>query len=150
MKRFLNKYKMPIIVVALLGLFVLLSVLLKNTDFSGGYSDEVNAWIEATKKDEYVVTVLGQTTCGHCKNYKPVMEEVKEEYGLNLYWFEINLMTSKDYKGLTKTYKLPSYTEATPYTVITKNGKVIDDVQSALGKEALVEFLTNAGVIAES
>ncbi len=150
MKKFLSKYKMPIIVIVLIGLFVLLSVLLKNVDFSGGYSDEVNAWIEATKKDEYVVTVLGQTFCPHCIDYKPVMEELKEEYGFNLYWFEINEMEMKDYNGLVKTYKLPSYTESTPYTVITKNGKVITDVQSALSKESLLEFLTNAGVIKES
>ena len=147
MKKFLSKYKMPIIIVVLLGLFVLLSVLLKNVDFSGGYSDEVNTWIAETKKDQYVVTVFAQTFCSHCIAYKPDMEALHEKYGFHLYWFEINEMTSKDYKGLTTTYKLPNYTEHTPYTVITKNGKVVKDIEQRLEEEDLLEFLIEAGVI---
>ncbi len=150
MKEFLLKYKIVIAVVVLLGLFVLLSVLMGDKElFSKEMGSDVQEWLTASKSDEYVVTVLGQTTCPHCINFKPVMASVNNEYDFKLYWFEIDVMSKNDkegYNALMNTYNLDGY-QGTPYTFITKNGEFVDYTSGGKDKDTLIEFLKKNGVI---
>lgn len=161
MKKFLNKYKGGIIVVVLLLLFVLLSVLTE-AGSKKNPKDEINldklteegtSWVEETESDEYVVTVLAQTTCSHCINYKPVITALQETYGFKLYWFEVDQLYSEgreeDYKAVTEYYGLKKY-NGTPHTYITKSGELVVEQGGAVtDSEQLKEFLVANKVIAE-
>ncbi len=144
-KKFWNKYKLPIIIVVLLGVFVVLSTLIGDKI----EKDEVDDWIEETKKEQYVVTLLSQTTCSHCTQFKPVVNEVVQEYGDNFMFkiFEIDTITNIAVRNkLIYAYDIKF--EGTPHLFVTYDGKLLgefEDVERT--KENLVEFLRSKGVI---
>lgn len=147
MKKFWEKSKNTILVVLGIIVFVGGSILLqKASEKPCVISDEINSWIEITSKDEYVVTVLAQTTCGHCINFKPIFTTVAEENNLNTFWFEVNTMEKCDYEALTKTHNLQNY-GGTPHTFITKAGKLVAEFSGAADQEELEEFLRENKVI---
>ena len=141
--KFIKKHAFIIIIAIIVILFVLLAILTK--DNKTEKVNEVDRWLEDTKNG-YVVSVYAQTTCGHCKNFKPVMEEVQEENGFNLYWFELDTLKEADLNKVLNTYEMTGY-KGTPYTLITNNGEVVSYKSGETTKEALVEILTDAGVI---
>lgn len=162
MKKFWNKYKGTIIVIVLLVLFVLLSVLTESGNKKSSKDDielsklteETKAWVDATESDEYIVTVLAQTTCSHCIKYKPVIEDLQNEYGFKLYWYEVDEVyntegRSEDYEAIIGYYDLKDYT-GTPHTYITRNGELLVENSGAItDKESLKEFLITNKVISE-
>ena len=104
-------------------------------------------WYSTTKEGGVVVTVLAQTTCGHCVNFKPIMNSVQKEYGFKLYWFELDQVSSKSYTMLTNTYDIYS-SFGTPYIFITNNGEFVADYQRGeMPKDELITFLKENGVI---
>lgn len=147
MKNFFKKNMLTIIVGAVIILFVVLSILIKEK--SADISEDIKEWIKATEKDEYVVTVIGQEECYYCNLFKPTMDEVHEEYGFKLYWHEVDVLRKKnikDYNAVLDTYPKEGY-KGTPYTFITKNGEFISYLSGNASKESLVEFLESNGVI---
>lgn len=147
MKEFLKKNKELVTIVGLVVLFVVFSLLFKNVDFNkNNGTSKIDEWYVQTKEHGVVVTVIAQTTCGHCQLFKPIMEEVHEENDFNLFWIEANELNNKDYTTLTKTYDISDY-QGTPYTFITNNGEVVATHSGRMEKEDLVNFLVENGVI---
>lgn len=147
MKNFILKYKVVIAVVVLIVLFVLLSMLIEDNSKNVEMKSSLQDWLVDTKKDEYVVTVLAQTTCSHCIAFKPVMQKVLNENDFNVYWFEVNTFQTEDYQTLIGAYDLTDY-EGTPYTFITKNGELVAYYsRGAMQEDALLEFLKENKVI---
>ncbi len=150
MKEFLLKYKVYIAIGVLLVLFIVLSLLMGN-DVSNNkeFKEDVSAWLEDTKKDEYTVTVLAQTFCGACKAYRPYMQEVYNENDINLYWFDVDKdssLTEEQITTVTSTYELENF-GGTPYTFITKNGEVVAHYDSSADKATILNFLKTNNVI---
>ena len=145
MKKFLSKYGVVVGIVLALGLFIVLSVIIKEEPIKE-MSSNMEEWLTDTASDEYVVTVIAQTTCSHCINFKPVMQKANNEYEFKLYWLEADELTNNDYNALTGTYDLEDYS-GTPYTFITKNGEVLDHLSGERDYDTLIEFLENNNVI---
>lgn len=145
LKKFWNKFKLPIIVVVLLAIFVVISTLIGDKV----ERDEVDDWIDATKKKQYVVTLLSQTSCGYCAQFKPVVNEVVAEYGDKFMYklFEINTIVDKAISNkLIYAYDI-KFT-GTPHLFVTYDGKLIGEFEEKeRTKEKLVQFLKDKGVI---
>lgn len=147
MKKFIEKNKVLILVVSLIALFVALSVLIKDKNDMEEADKLVTEWYTTTKEGGTVVTVLAQTTCSHCINFKPVMEKAQKEYGFKLYWFELDKLSVKSRNTLEYTYDLYD-SFGTPYIFVTKNGEFINDYKQGEMPEAdLITFLKDNGVI---
>ena len=125
MKKFITKHIPLIVIFVFILLFVLLAVLSKDESFKME-SEEIKTWYQDTKKDEYVITVLAQTTCSHCHNLQPIMEEVQNENGFKLHWINIDTLSDVDENAVTNIYKLDGF-EGTPHTFVTKNGTLIKE-----------------------
>ena len=145
MKKFLSKYGVVVGVVLALIIFLVLSVLIKEEPIKEMISN-MEEWLPDTASDEYVVTVIAQTTCGHCINFKPVMQKANNEYEFKLYWLEADELTNNDYNTLTGTYDLEDYS-GPPYRFITKNGEVLDHLSGERDYDTLIEFLEENNVI---
>ena len=145
MKKFLSKYGVVIGIVLLLGLFVGLSILVKE-DPKKAMSSDIQSWLTDTASDNYVVTVIAQTTCSHCINFKPIMTKANNKYDFKLYWFEADELSTSDYNTIKDTYELDEY-QGTPYTFITKNGEVLGYLSGEREYDALIEFLQENKVI---
>lgn len=144
-KKFVSKNKVLLLVGALIILFAVLSVLIKEEDIQ--VNNDVTEWYSTTKEGGVVVTVFGQTWCKHCKNFKPVMTKIQKEYGFKLFWFDLDEVSNKDRVTLENTYQI--YTDfGTPYTFITNNGEFVADYQNGgMTEEQLIEFLKENKVI---
>ncbi len=148
MKKFILKYKVPIVIGLLVILFIALSVIIG--DVKAKVSDDISSWVDDTKKGDYVVTVFAASWCHNCENHKPVMEKLQKEYGFNLYWFEIDLLQKNkpdDYNTLMNTYKLDDFTGSVPFTFVMKDGEYLGNVLGAQGEERILEFLKENNVI---
>lgn len=146
-KKFIKDNKVLVLVSVLVLLFILLSVLVKDKDETSDLDLLVNEWYTNSKEGGVVVTVLGQTWCNHCKNFKPVVNEVQKEYGFKLYWFDLDELSVISKTTVTNTYDLYD-SFGTPYTFITNNGEFVADYQQGeMSKDDLISFLKENGVI---
>lgn len=147
MKEFISKYKIAIVIGVLLILFVLFSILVGDNAINKvEMKSNLEEWLTETAEDDYVVTVIAQTTCSHCIQFKPIMQKVVNENDFKIYWFEANTLLDENYEKLTTTYELPNY-EGTPYTFITKNGEFVDYISGQRDEKGLTKFLKDNSVI---
>lgn len=142
---FIKKHAFVIVIAILLVLFIVLAVVFKDS-FKTTENQTINNWYEDTKNGGYVVTVLAQTTCSHCKNFQPVMDSVQSEYGFKMYWIDIDTLNSKDSKTVLNTYDTSMFS-GTPFTMVTYNGELKIYTPGEKSREDLVQFLKDAGVI---
>ena len=153
MKEIWDKYKVIIIVIILLGMFVGLSFLLetdsvKNETNSSGPS--VSEWVNDSLEEKFTIAVIAQTTCSFCEMYKPVVESVENKYeDLNVYWFHTDELSNADYSTLSGTYDISDTFKGTPYTMLTYHGVLIDHISGYVDEETLIQFLVDNGVINE-
>jgi len=68
-------------------------------------------------KDDFVL-LFSQTTCSHCKNFKPKLSEVAKEYKLNIYYIEVDLLSEDERNSFKKYFSF----EGTPQTVFVIDG----------------------------
>lgn len=109
------------------------------------YNADINEWIEATKSDEPVITVIGLTYCQFCKKYNPVINKIAKEKGIKLYWFDADNYGEDNLSTLTSTYEL-SYEGSSPYTLVTKNGEVVGEhVEGYMEENETNSFLSELG-----
>lgn len=109
-------------------------------------SDKVQSWLNDTKSNEYIVTVLAQTWCPHCNTYKPTIESLQSEYNFKLYWFDIDELTTIDSNTIKNTYELNHYS-GTPYTFVIKNGEFISFNSGNRSYEDTLNYLIASNVI---
>ena len=153
MKKIWDKYKVIIIVIILLGMFVGLSFLLetdsvKNETNSSGPS--VSEWVNDSLEEKFTIAVIAQTTCSFCEMYKPVVESVENKYeDLNVYWFHTDELSNADYSTLSGTYDISDTFKGTPYTMLTYHGVLVDYISGYVDEETLIQFLVDNGVINE-
>ena len=93
----------------------------------------ISEWYEVAKGDKVVILTLGQTTCGHFKNFKPVVEKIVNKYDIDWYWVDVDQassipLTQEDVDILNDLF--PDF-EGTPYTAFVKSGEVIDKMNGA-------------------
>lgn len=144
MKNFWKKYKIAIIVIIAVAAFVGLSILIESSrkiesgldDFKAGFPN-----------DEYSVTVIGLTYCGHCHNFSPIIRKVAKEYNLPLYWFDYDALSSEDAEYLTNIFGEHGYDGYSPYMAVAKKGEVIANHTGEMTEEATIEFLKENEVI---
>ena len=78
--------------------------------------DEV---IEKMNNKESFVLLLSQTTCSHCKDYKPKLAKVAKEYELVVYYLETDLLDKETYNDLKKHFSF----NGTPTTIFITEGE---------------------------
>lgn len=111
--------------------------------FSEIKCDEI---IEKIENKESFVVLISQTTCSHCMSYKPKLEEVANEYKLEIYYIDVDLLSD------TENTNLKSYInyDSTPITVFVKNGEetsVATRINGDASKDKIEKKLKSNGFI---
>lgn len=100
-------------------------------------------------KKEKSIFVIVQTTCGYCLQYKPILDEIAEEYQIPIYIVDILTMTDAEISEFLET--APYFTEnpqwGTPLTLIMENKEQIAVSPGAMTKEATISFYQEQGLI---
>lgn len=69
-------------------------------------------------KDTFILCV-SSSTCINCERYLPKLEEISRDYNLEIFYIEVDKLSSKE---LTEFKNVISFDDATPVTLFIKNG----------------------------
>lgn len=97
-------------------------------------------WLEDTKEDKYVITLIGASYCRYCKTFKPILEKISKKYKISVYFYYIDEISEEQYNLITTTYET-NYNNIIPHIFITKKGKVITNRTGEMSEDELIEFL---------
>lgn len=101
--------------------------------------------------NEKSIIVIGQTTCSHCIEAKPVLNEIAGEYGIDIYYLNYTDMTTEEREALQVS--LPYFEEnpswGTPLNLIVQNGELVGVSSGFYNKQTLVDFFKTYGMINE-
>ena len=68
------------------------------------YNADINKWIEDTKSDQPIITVIGLTYCQYCKQYNPIINQIAQSKEYKLYWFDADNYDAESFETLRSTY----------------------------------------------
>lgn len=136
-----------------------------DTQYSVSEFKEINARnIEIESRDNIIVLWIGRQTCGYCKLYAPVIEEVVDEFDMEAYYIDlgkiIDFETSSPYITDQTAYDIISNLNGsgewygfaaqningTPLTLIIKDNEVIGGVAGFVSEGNLTGIFFDAGL----
>lgn len=95
------------------------------------------------------IVVIAQTGCGHCENYRPVVEKVSNELGISFNWIDVSKIPKEDYTTFLKSNSFFRKNKqwGTPTTLLLNNSDTIAKINGYVEEDALKSFLeTNVKV----
>lgn len=109
-------------IIAIVILVLLLSFLIINKAISKGNLVELtyDEFVQKIDNEESFVLCVSRTTCSHCATYKPKLESVAKDYGIDLYYIDIDKYSEEEQEEFEK---IINFNDSTPTTVFLKNGK---------------------------
>ena len=132
----------------LLVLFVLLSLTACNKKFSKGevvtaYADEV---LEKLENKESFIVYVGYDDCQSCKEFKPILNQLIENYDITIYYLPTDDKQTEDQLN-ERQYNYFYRMYWTPTTYIVEDGEVLAIKEQLIEYEELVEWLKEYGKI---
>lgn len=114
------KLKQKIIILVVICLVILAGALIVDRILGKDYLIEIkyDEVIEKVNNEDSFILLISQTTCTHCKDYKLKLNDVAREYGLDIYYIEVNLLTKEQYDAFKKYFNF----DGTPQTVFVIDG----------------------------
>lgn len=109
-------------IIAIVILVLLLAFLIINKAISKGNLVELtyDEFVQKIDNEESFVLCISLTTCSHCATYKPKLESVAKDYGIDLYYIDIDKYSEEEQEEFVKVI---NFNDTTPTTVFLKNGK---------------------------
>lgn len=101
---------------------------------------------EKINNNETFAFVIGSRTCSACQMYKGTMEKIIKDYGIQIYFIELDGISEEDYSKLKSKF----YFEYTPTTVFIENGSErtsYDRFSGAVSYSEVVERLKSYNII---
>ena len=108
-----------------------------------GFTEITYSEYEAKMAEEkpFLVTIV-QDGCGYCDMFKPVVEEVTNEYNFPAYYINLTNLTSEESDALAGSNSyLRRNNWGTPTTLFMYGDDVIDSIGGYMEKEEFVEFV---------
>ncbi len=95
------------------------------------------------------IVVLGQTGCGACNAYKPIIDEIAKEEGITIHYVDMRQLNDDEPSKLLGSLSYFDNVESwgTPLTLIIENKKVVADQKGHNDKETTLEFFKTNGLL---
>lgn len=141
--------KNNILYILLIFLILLISILLisKITTKQEGKLIETNykeIQKKADNKDSFILLV-SQSTCSHCAEYKPILQNIAKNYNLNIYYIDYD--TDKNGEKFLKEYNLNG---STPMTIFIDKGtekSLLNRLSGSVSEEKTISTFKKMGFI---
>ncbi|MBF2077431.1 MAG: thioredoxin [Synechococcales cyanobacterium T60_A2020_003] len=91
---------------------------------------------EVLRSESPVLAYFWASWCGPCRLMSPVMEKVAQEYGDRLKVVKLEVDPNPE---TVATYKV----EGVPSMLLFRNGALVEQVEGAISKQKLEDFLNN-------
>ena len=101
---------------------------------------------EKIANKESFVLYVGNENCVHCENYKPTLNEVLDEYNINIYQIDNSKLSSKEASDF-KTYISISGTPTIAFITDGEEETTLNRIVGEISKEDTVEIFKTNGYI---
>lgn len=140
--------KKRVIILCSICFFVLIGALVADRIIANSYLKQLkyDEVMEKIQNKESFILVVSQTTCLHCKEYKPVFKKILKKNKLTAYYIEYDLLSKEEKKEFVKYINFDS----TPVTVFLKNGEESTTANRIVGareEEYIIGKLKSNGYI---
>ena len=143
--------KNKIVYIALIifvAIIVILLVNYANTPKPGSFIqlDYKGVIKKVDNKDKFIL-VVSKSTCSHCATYKPKIEAIVKEYGIDVYYIDYDEETEDTQKEFLEKFNLDG---ATPMTLFFEKGKeisVLNRIEGDLSSEKVITTVKKMGFI---
>ncbi len=97
-------------------------------------------------KDSFIL-VVSKSTCSHCASYKPKIETIVKEYGIDVYYIDFDDEDENTQKEFLDKFDLDG---STPITLFFKKGSevsVLNRIEGDLPEEKVISTFKKMGFI---
>ena len=116
-----------------------------NTSLNVINCNEYNNIIKSKKKK---LVLYARPTCDYCKKFIPILEDIANEYNIEVNYFDIDTLSVDEASKFYKSSKLLNINKfGTPTLAIIKNGKIKHYSIGYISKDELLKWLKVTNVI---
>ncbi len=93
------------------------------------------------ESDKTFTIIITQTTCGYCKQFKPVINEYAKENNIPVYYIDIDTLSEEDSTALLSsvTYFEENSDWGTPTTLAIKDKKVLSSISGYVSETSRLD-----------
>lgn len=140
--------KKRVIILCSICILILIGALVADRIITNSYLKQLkyDEVMEKIQNKESFILLVSQTTCSHCKEYKPVFRKILKKNKLTAYYIEYDLLSKEEKKEFVKYINFDS----TPVTVFLKNGEESTTANRIVGareEEYIIGKLKSNGYI---
>lgn len=140
--------KKKVIILCSICILILIGSLVADRIITNSYLKQLkyDEVMEKIQNKESFILVVSQTTCSHCKEYKPLFKKILKKNKLTAYYIEYDLLSKEEKKEFVKYINFDS----TPVTVFLKNGEESTTANRIVGareEEYIIGKLKSNGYI---
>lgn len=108
-----------------------------------------NDYLAMLNNNNKNILVVGQTTCGYCNQYKPVLNEIAFDKNIVINYIDIATLTQNEYQEFLNSlsYFKENSNWGTPLTLIIQNKKVLDYTEGAKSKSDTINYYESLEII---
>jgi thiol-disulfide isomerase/thioredoxin len=143
-----------IIAGAVVGLLIIASIVIQiigtnnnNTSKEASNNDATGDWKSALKSDGYQVFYLGRPSCSWCNKLRPYFNYVVDKYDVTYTYINTDKTTGSSLDEVFEALDIDSDSFGTPYIVIMKDGKKVNEQVGYVEESVLFNFFQDNGVI---
>jgi len=142
------KIKKRVAILVSICLIILVGAFIADRIMGKSYFNEIkyDELMEKIENKEDIVLLISRTTCSHCVTYKPKLKAVANEYKVNVYYIDVDLLSKSENDKLTSHINY----DGTPVTVFLRNGEektAANRINGDASKEKIERKLKNNGFI---
>ena len=117
----MKRAKKRILTLGIVCLIILIGAVIADVVLGRSYLREIkyNQVEKKIENKESFVLLLSQTTCSHCKDFKPKLARVANKYKVTIYYLETDLLNEEDSTELKSYFNF----EGTPTTIFVIKGE---------------------------
>lgn len=98
---------------------------------------------KANKED--FILIVSQSTCSHCASYKPKIKQITKDYGITVYYIDLDL--EKDEDKVINELHLSRSTPMTLFFIDGKETSILNRLEGDLGTKTVLNQFKKLGFI---
>lgn len=109
-----------------------------------------NGYQSLVEESKDNLILIARPSCGYCTQFIPILEEIVDEYGIIINYFDTDTLSENETKQFYNSSSLYSGNKfGTPTLIITNNNEITKYTIGYKEKDAAVKWLKENGIIAE-
>lgn len=109
----------------------------------------LNEFYSAFNGSEEKLVMIGRDNCSWCQLFKPYLDLMHDKFELDYLYVNTNELTSSVFKKLLKDVGVNESEFGTPYTIVVKEGKVVDSLNGYVDDADLLKFLKSHNFVSD-